>query len=380
MNLPAKHSGSELTIFSEMTALANEYGAVNLAQGFTDYDIDNKLKQILGNVAQENHHQYAPMIGNPRLIDELVFFNSQRKIPINIDKNHITITPGATYGIYCALACIISEGDEVIVLEPAYDSYVPAIEMNKGKPVFVSLNADFTINFEDLNKAINNKTKAIIFNTPHNPSGKTMTQEDWQKVWEVIEDTEIIIISDEVYDVLVYDQHTFVSVFHHPQLSKRAFAIFSFGKMFHITGWKIGYVMAMDSLTKAFRSVHQYLGFSVNAPGQEALARYLREFDVENNVLQMQGRRDYFLNAIRDLPFTLTEKSEGSYFQVMGFEKISKKSDMEFARWLSKELGVAVIPVSAFYHDRRDTGSVRFCFAKKEETINKAVENLKTLA
>lgn len=379
MNLPRKHSGAELTIFSEMTALANEYSAVNLSQGFPDYDINIQLKDLLSKVAQENHHQYAPMAGNPRLIAELINFNQKRTIPIEVDAVQITITPGATYGIFCALASILSSGDEVIVLEPAYDSYVPAIEINGGKPVFVSLKEDFTIDFYALKDAITCHTKAIIFNTPHNPTGKVMTNDDWQKIWEIISESGILIISDEVYDLLVYDRKSFASVMHHPFLKERAFAVYSFGKMFHITGWKIGYVLAAPSLSKLFRDVHQYLAFSVNAPAQEALANYLQQFDWKENSLQMKQRRDFFIDAIQNLPFTLHQASEGSYFQVLGFEKIAKQSDIEFARWLTKAYKVAVIPISAFYHDKRDTGLVRFCFAKKEATIMKAIDNLHSI-
>ena len=375
MLLPKKHSGSDFTIFSEMTALAQKHDAVNLSQGFPDYEIDERLKKFLAEGTEKNFNQYAPMSGNPLLIENLMEFNQRRKIEVS--KENITISPGATYAIFTALASVISFGDEVIVLEPNYDSYVPAIEMNGGKPVFVSLNENFEVSFDALQKAITEKTKAIIINSPHNPSGKIWTKNDWEKLSQILENTEIILISDEVYDVLTYDDQEFFSAFHHPKLRERCFSIFSFGKMFHLTGWKVGYVLASEELSLAYRRVHQYLSFSVNAPAQYALAKYLEVFDVKENIKTMQNKRDFFLKEITDLPFKLNEKAEAGYFQILDFSNISDLSDKDFAIWLTEKAKVATIPVSAFYHDQKNTGKVRFCFAKKEETILKAVENLK---
>lgn len=375
MLLPKKHSGSDFTIFSEMTALAQKHDAVNLSQGFPDYEIDERLKKFLAEGTEKNFNQYAPMSGNPLLIENLMEFNQRRKIEVS--KENITVSPGATYAIFTALASVISFGDEVIVLEPNYDSYVPAIEMNGGKPVFVSLNENFEVSFDALQKAITEKTKAIIINSPHNPSGKIWTKNDWEKLSQILENTEIILISDEVYDVLTYDDQEFFSAFHHPKLRERCFSIFSFGKMFHLTGWKVGYVLASEELSLAYRRVHQYLSFSVNAPAQYALAKYLEVFDVKENIKTMQNKRDFFLKEITDLPFKLNEKAEAGYFQILDFSNISDLSDKDFAIWLTEKAKVATIPVSAFYHDQKNTGKVRFCFAKKEETILKAVENLK---
>ena len=377
MDLPKKYSGSDNTIFSEMTALAQKHNAVNLSQGFPDYEIDDRLKKFLAEGTEKNFNQYAPMSGNPLLIENLITFNKQRTIPLLVIPENITISPGATYGIYTALASVITFGDEVIVLEPNYDSYVPAIEMNGGKAVFVSLNENFEVDFHDLKEAITEKTKAIIVNSPHNPSGQIWTKNDWEKLSDLLENTDIILISDEVYDVLTYDDREFYSAFHNPKLRERCFSIFSFGKMFHITGWKIGYVLASTELTQAYRRVHQYLSFSVNSPAQYALAKYLEVFDPIENQKKMQQKRDFFLNEMKDLPFTLNENAEAGYFQILGFKNISELSDKEFAIWLTEKAKVATIPVSAFYHDQNNTGKVRFCFTKKEETILKAVENLK---
>ncbi len=372
-----KHSGKDLTIFSEMTALAQQNNAVNLSQGFPDYEIDDRLKKFLAEGTGKNFNQYAPMSGLPILVEHLITFNQNRKLPISLVKENITISPGATYAIYTALAAIIGFGDEVIILEPSYDSYVPAIEMNGGLPVFVSLKNDFDVDFDMLKNAISEKTKAIIVNSPHNPSGKIWKKSDWDQLSSIIDATEIVVISDEVYDILTYDENEFNSAFHHPKLRESCFSIFSFGKMFHITGWKVGYILASEELTLAYRRVHQYLGFSVNSPAQYALAKYLEIFDAEENQKIMQHKRDFFLNEFKNLPFSMKGKAEAGYFQVLGYENIANVSDKEFAIWLTEQAKVATIPLSAFYHDETNTGMIRFCFAKKEKTIVNAVSNIK---
>ena len=375
MKLPKKHHGAETTIFAKMTALALQENAANLSQGFPDDEIHPHLKKLLAEATANNYNQYAPMNGLPMLVETLIDFNQKRNI--SVSKDELTVVPGATYGIYTAIASIIEYGDEVIVLEPSYDSYVPAIETNGGKPVFVSLNEHFEADFEAIKKAITEKTKAIIINSPHNPTGKIWKKADFEQLYQMIKDTEIMVISDEVYDLITFDENKFYSICHHPELKNRSFAIFSFGKMFHITGWKVGYILAPEELTNAFRSVHQYLCFSVNTPAQYALAKHLENFEVNANALYLQQKRDFFLSEMKDLPFNFTEKTEGSYFQLAKYNQISDLEDLEFSIWLTKECKVATIPLSAFYQDQRNTGFVRFCFAKKEETVLKAVENLK---
>lgn len=375
MKIPKKHHGAETTIFAKMTALALQENAANLSQGFPDDEIHPHLKKLLAEATANNYNQYAPMNGLPMLVETLIDFNQKRNI--SVSKDELTIIPGATYGIYTAIASIIEYGDEVIVLEPSYDSYVPAIETNGGKPVFVSLNEHFEADFEAIKKTITEKTKAIIINSPHNPTGKIWKKADFEQLYQMIKDTEIMVISDEVYDLITFDENKFYSICHHPELKNRSFAIFSFGKMFHITGWKVGYILAPEELTNAFRSVHQYLCFSVNTPAQYALAKHLENFEVNANALYLQQKRDFFLSEMKDLPFNFTEKTEGSYFQLAKYNQISDLEDLEFSIWLTKECKVATIPLSAFYQDQRNTGFVRFCFAKKEETVLKAVENLK---
>ena len=380
MKLSKKHNGAELTIFSEMSALAQKNNAVNLSQGFPDYEIDEKLKKLLARATNQNHNQYAPLSGNPLLIENLITFNKNRKKSLAFSKEEITVIPGATYGIYAALTTILEPGDEVIIFEPCYDSYVPSIEMNGGIPVFVHFNENFELNWDEFENAISEKTRAVIVNSPHNPTGKIWTEENIEKFYSYIKNTEIIVISDEVYDQLVYDNYEFYSMFHHPELKKRCFSIFSFGKMFHITGWKVGYIVANEELIKAFRSVHQYMTFCVNSPAQFALAKYLEIFDVEENRKIMQNRRDLFVDLMKQTPFEFTDLANGSYFQVANFKNINDKmTDKEFAVWLTESYKVATIPISAFYHNQKNTGNIRFCFAKKEETIIKAVENLRQL-
>lgn len=370
-----KHSGSDLTIFSEMSALALKYNAVNLSQGFPDYDIDDRLKKLLCEGTEKNFNQYAPMAGLPILVENLSEFNLKRKI--SVSKENITVSPGASYAIYTALAAILGPGDEVIVLEPCYDSYAPSIEVNGGIPVYVKLKDNFEVDFDALKQVISLKTKAIIVNSPHNPSGKVWRKEDWDQLANLISNTDIILISDEVYDLLTYDERRFYSAFQHPVLREKCFSIFSFGKMFHITGWKVGYVLASEELSRAYRRVHQYLSFSVNAPAQYAIAKYLEIFDAEENSKFMQQKRDFFIESFKDLPFTFTEKAEAGYFQIMSYGNISEKPEKEFAVWLTEHAKVATIPISAFYHEPSDSGKIRFCFAKREETILKAVEHLK---
>ncbi len=379
MKLTKKHTGTAVTIFTEMSALAQKNNAINLSQGFPDYEIDDRLKQLLAKATQQNFNQYAPLSGNPLLIQNLIEFNRKRENPIYFNGPEICIIPGATYGIYTALATIIEPNDEVVLIEPAYDSYRPAVEMQGGIPISISLNENFEMNWEDLKAKINPRTRAIIINTPHNPSGKIWSFDDWEQLWNIIKDTEILVISDEVYDLITFDDYQFTSAQHHPELKKRAFSVFSFGKMIHITGWKVGYILAPESLMAAFRSIHQYLVFCVNAPAQQALAEYLEVFDVQENRNFMQQKRDFFLSEMKETPFTLKNRAEGGYFQVLGYEKFSDKNDKDFAVLLTEQHQVATIPMSAFYSNQTNTQSVRFCFTKKEETIMNAVKNLKKL-
>lgn len=380
INISQKHSVMGTNIFTVMSALAAEHNAINLSQGFPDFPIDEQLSQLLYEAANSGFNQYAPMAGLP-LLRQAIANDFKQRYALDVDQDaEITITPGATYGIYTAFASILDKGDEVIVLEPSYDSYIPNIETCGAKAVTVSLIAPtFTVDWDKVKAAITPKTKAIIVNTPHNPTGATWTKEDWDNLADVVRDTDIIILSDEVYEQLIFDGKRHYTVLHHPELRERSFALYSFGKVFNNTGWKIGYVIAPPALTKAFRSIHQFLCFSVNTPAQYAIGKYLSMDDRPDVTALLESKRNHFLELMKDTPFTIHEPAGGSYFQTASYERISDMPDMEFAQWLTKEYGVATIPVSAFYSNKQDDRIIRFCFCKKEETLEKAVAQLKRL-
>lgn len=370
-----------INIFSVMSALAKEHNAINLSQGFPDYPISNELIESVTMAMKEGFNQYAPMIGLPELRNALA--NKIKQLyQASIDaETEITITPGGTYSIYTSLTTILEAGDEVIVLEPAYDSYVPNIETNGAKAICIPLlYPTYCIDWEKVKLSINEKTKAIIINTPHNPTGYVWTKEDMSRLDELTKNTSIYIISDEVYEHITFDGKQHESVLKYPNLFKRSFVTFSFGKVFHTTGWKMGYCVAPENLMKEFRKIHQFICFTCNTPMQVALAKFLAN---ENEYLSLptffQKKRDLFLENIKDLPFTIHEKAQGSYFQLASYEKINDMGDKDFAIWLTKEIGVAVIPVSAFYHNGKDDKLIRFCFAKKDETLLEAVEKMKKL-
>lgn len=377
MQLPQKHSASGTTIFTVMSALAQQHNAINLSQGFPDFHIDERLSSALGHAAAEGFNQYAPMAGLP-LLRQAVAESFMRRYNVSVDPDtEITITPGATYAIYTAFTAILSPGDEVIVLEPAYDSYIPNIEMNGAWAVCIPLSApSFTTDWQRVRDAITPKTKAIIVNTPHNPTGAIWTKADWDNLADIVRGTDIFILSDEVYEQLVYDGEKHYSILQHEELRPRSFALYSFGKVYNNTGWKMGYCIAPPPLTTAFRRIHQFLCFTVNTPAQYALAHHLAHATEPIHSV-MQRKRDYFLHLLRDTPFTVHTPAQGSYFQVAGYERISSLPDKQFAEWLTKEHGVATIPVSAFYSTGKDDRLIRFCFAKKEETLSAAIEKLK---
>jgi methionine aminotransferase len=292
----------------------------------------------------------------------------------------ITITPGATYGIYNAFATILSPGDEAILFEPAYDSYIPNIQVTGATAVCIPLQVPgFNIDWDLVKAAITPKTKAIIVNTPHNPCGSIWTAEDRQQLADLVRDTEIVVISDEVYEQLVFDGSKHYSVLEHEELRARSFIIFSFGKVFNNTGWKIGYTIAPPSFTRAYRMLHQYTAFSVNTPSQYAIAMHLASGLASDVRETMENKRNLFLDLMKYLPFTVNKPTIGSYFQVVGYSQISELPDLEFAKWLTREYGVATIPISAFYQNRKDDHLIRFCFAKKDETLIEACDRLARL-
>ena len=380
LQLPEKYANVGTTIFTIMSALAQKHNAINLSQGFPDFSVDPNLGKLLLDASEQGFNQYAPMAGLLSLRQEIArhIFTSQN-VQVNAD-TEITITPGATYAIYTAFAAILQPGDEVIVFEPAYDSYLPNIEMNGGKAITITLSApSFSIDWNQVKDRINAKTKAIILTTPHNPTGTILDQQDWDMLAEIVRDTQIIILSDEVYEQLVYDGKKHISILRHPELRLRSFALYSFGKAYHITGWKVGYCVAPPSFTEAFRKIHQFLSFSVNTPAQYALSKYI-QLPLQQPVCDfMQQKRDLFLSLLENTPFTIYKPSAGSYFQLAGYEQISDLPEHKFAVWLTKTYGVATIPLSAFYRDKKENKLIRFCFAKKEETLKTAANQLQKL-
>ncbi|MCW3104941.1 MAG: aminotransferase [Bacteroidetes bacterium] len=362
------------TIFTVMSKLAAEHNAINLSQGFPDFHADEEMIALVNKHMQAGNNQYAPMPGLMSLREVLAQKTEELYGAKYDPETEITITAGATQAIFTAISAIIREEDEVIIFEPAYDCYQPAIELNGGKTIYLQLKAPgYCISWDEVKKVISHRTKMIIINTPHNPTGSMMSAEDMKQLEKLTAGTGIVIISDEVYEHIIFDGKPHQSVARFPKLAERSFIISSFGKTYHTTGWKMGYCVAPKNLMAEFRKVHQFLVFACNTPIQHALAEYLQK---RENYLQLgkfyQDKRDYFAKAIRNSKFSFTPAA-GTYFQLLSYKKISKEKDTEFATRLTKEFGLASIPVSAFYHERTDHNVLRFCFAKKEETLDKAI-------
>ena len=368
------------TIFAVMSALANECGAINLSQGFPNFDPPQGLRDLVTKYMNQGMNQYAPMPGVPALRDALAAkIQGLYGLPID-PQTEITITAGGTQALFTAIAALVMPGDEVVLIDPAYDSYGPSIEVQGGKPVPYELHApDYRIDWEALEKLITPRTRMLIVNTPHNPTGKAFTREDLLALERLAEQHDLLVLSDEVYEHLIYDGRTHESVFLYPKLFQRSLVVFSFGKTFHGTGWKMGYCVAPPALMKEFRKVHQFNVFSVNTPMQHALAEFLQ---YPEEYLQLpafyQRKRDFFLEAIegsglRPIP------CEGTYFQLVDYSGVSDLPDFEFCQWLTREIGVAAIPVSSFYVNKRDEKVIRFCFAKTEDVLAQAGEKLKSL-
>ena len=367
-------------IFTVMSALATEHKAINLGQGFPDYPMSDELISKVNEAMRRGNNQYAPMPGLVALRESLaekVEFLYQAKIN---PETEITITPGGTYAIYTALTTILQPGDEVIIFEPAYDSYIPNIEINGAKVVPLPLiYPDYKIDWELVQQAINPKTKAIIINSPHNPTGSVIDQQDIEELKKVTAGTNIFIISDEVYEHLIFDELPHESILKYRELFDRSFVCFSFGKTYHCTGWKLGYCMAPASLMKEYRKVHQFNCFTCFTPAQVALAEYLKDKEAYLSLPRfMQQKRDYFIELMKNTKFDLLP-THGSYFVCASYGRISDEGDKDLAIRLTKEAGVATIPVSAFYHNAKDDKVVRFCFSKQSRTLQQAVERLMKL-
>jgi methionine aminotransferase len=370
------------TIFTVMSALATEKSAVNLGQGFPDFDCDPALVDAVTAAMKNGLNQYPPMTGVP-VLREAIAKKVQKIYGHSYDPaSEITVTAGATQAILTAVLCSVHPGDEVVVIEPAYDSYLPAIELAGGKPVFVQMEVDaggYSVPWAKVQAAVTKKTRLIMINSPHNPTGSVLRETDVRALADIVSGTDILILSDEVYEHMVYDGARHESVCRHPELASRSFVVSSFGKTYHVTGWKVGYVAAPAALTAEFRKVHQFNVFTVNTPVQHGLAHYMTN---PGPYLELpafyQHKRDLFRDGLKTTRFKLLP-SDGTYFQCVEYSGISDMQEAEFAKWLTTEIGVAAIPVSAFYNKPKESGIVRFCFAKKDETLRTALERLAKL-
>lgn len=368
------------TIFTVMSGLATELKAVNLGQGFPDYPMPEELTTLVSEAMKRDFNQYAPMPGwmplREAIAEKIEFLYHTT---INPD-TEITITPGGTYAIYTAITAALQPGDEVIIFQPCYDSYIPNVVVNGGVPVLIDLKfPEYRIDWDLVRQKISGKTRMIIINTPHNPTGSVLMEDDIQQLRSIVADTNIIIISDEVYEHIIFDSLPHQSILRYPDLLARSFVCFSFGKVYHCTGWKLGYCVAPAEFTKEFRKVHQFNCFSCHTPAQVGMAAFLSSKESYLSLpLLMQQKRDHFLRLMRHTRFSMLE-SKGSYFICAQYDQISDESDKDFSIRITKEFGVATIPVSAFYNSGKDDKVVRFCFCKKDDTLEKAVERLQKI-
>ncbi|WP_210518355.1 methionine aminotransferase [Hymenobacter terricola] len=373
-----------VSIFTQMTLLAQETGAINLAQGFPDYDPPQELLEALARHARTpGHHQYAPMPGLLRLREAIAaqVARLHADAPAPDAATEITITAGATEALYAVLAAVVRPGDEVVVFEPAYDLYGPAIRLQGGVPRYVRLPAPhFRPDWDAVRRVVSPRTRLVLVNTPHNPSGAVFTADDWHELARLLAGTDALVLSDEVYEHLVFDGAPRMSARQHPALRERSFVLSSFGKTYHATGWKVGYCIAPPALTTEVRRVHQFLTFAVNTPTQHALADALENDPADTHAHGLaafyQAKRDQFRALLADGGWDLLPVP-GGYFQLARYDALSPATDLAFAQYLARDKGVAVVPVSAFYHDGFDDGLIRFCFAKEAATLDAAAERLR---
>jgi methionine aminotransferase len=376
-SIQSKLPAVNTSIFSIMSALSAEHGAINLSQGFPGFDCDPLLKELVARAIQEGNNQYAPMPGLMSLREAIAEKTQDLYGAVYDPETEITVTSGATQAIFTAISALIKEGEEVIVIEPAYDCYVPAIELAGGKPVFFQLQQDdFSVNWTEFMKLVNPRTRMIILNSPHNPTGSALGEQDIMQLEKLTKNTDIILLSDEVYEHILFDGRKHFSMCRFPALAERSLIVSSFGKTYHTTGWKLGYCLGPANLMKEFRKVHQFLVFSANTPMQLAYAEFLKNKDAYLGLSEFyQQKRDFFNRLFEGSRFTI-RPSAGTYFQLLGYSAISQEADVEFARKLTIEHGVASIPVSVFYHKKKDSRLLRFCFAKSEEELERAAEKL----
>lgn len=372
--MQSKLPGIGTTIFTTMSKMAMDHQAINLAQGFPNFPVDEKLLAILEKNARSNVHQYAPMAGNPALLEQITKL-TQKAYGRTINKEEVLVTAGATQAIFTAIQALVFPGDEVVIIDPAYDCYAPAVELTGGKCVHVAMEPNFTVDWNKVENAITAKSKLLIINNPHNPSGKVFTAQDLESLKQLmLKYQHLYLLSDEVYEYISFEQKH-ISINTIPELLDRSILVSSFGKTFHITGWKIGYIIAPEAILAELKKVHQFLVFCVNSVAQQSLSEYLDVVDVFQLGDFYKKKRDYFRVLIRDSRFNILP-SEGSYFQAVDYSGISSQNDIEFCEKMTKEYGVAAIPMSVFYQDKLDRKIIRFCFAKDDQTLENAAEKL----
>ena len=377
VSIDSKHPAIGTTIFTVMSKLAAECGAVNLSQGFPDFQAEPALFDAVHRHMLAGRNQYAPMAGVPELRQAIVDKVAALYGPRFDAESEVTVTAGATQAIFTAIAAFVRPGDEVIVFEPVYDSYVPAIETVGGRAVFAQLKfPDYAPDWAQVAQLISPKTRLIIINSPHNPTGSLLTAVDLEKLANLLRGTDIVVLSDEVYEHILFDGEQHASLCAHAELAQRSIVVSSFGKTYHITGWKIGYVVGPADLMAEFRKVHQFNVFTVHTPSQLALAEYMQDASRHLGLAAFyQEKRDFFRKLMAATPFKLLP-CRGTYFQLASYAGLSELPDRAFAEWMTREVGVAVIPVSVFYANGRDDQVVRFCFAKQESTLRAAAERL----
>jgi len=377
MKIASKLPEVGTTIFTVMSQLANDHGAINLSQGFPDFNVPTELVDLVTHYMRSGYNQYAPMQGVPLLRERIAAKVSDLYHADYDPATEITVTSGATEALFAAITAIVRPGDEVVLFEPAYDAYVPAIQLSGGQPVFLSLRLpDYRIDWDEVKNALTPKTKLIILNSPHNPSGAVLSSADINALTQIVADSEILILSDEVYEHIIFDGRQHESMCRYPELAARSFVVSSFGKTYHTTGWKIGYCLAPGPLSKEFQRVHQFITFASNTPVQYAYADFLQRPEVFLELSAFyEAKRDTFLKYMAPSRFEPLP-CHGTYFQMMSYARLGDEPDVDFARRLTIEHGVAAIPPSAFYHGRDDHKVLRFCFAKQDETLEKAAEKL----
>lgn len=378
MNIESKLPKVGTTIFTVMSQMANEHGAINLSQGFPDFEPPAPLLEMFEKYLRSGYNQYPPMMGVPYLREQIAHKMAKLyQVSVDPDKE-ITVTSGATESLFVAIQAVVRTGDEVIVFDPAYDSYEPAVTLAGGKTIHLPMSApDFHLDFERLADALNQRTRLIIVNSPHNPCGSTFQPGDIEKLADLTRGHPLFFLSDEVYEHMVYDGASHLTLLANEELKAKSLVVSSFGKTYHATGWKVAYCIAPDSLTQEFRKIHQFVTFTTHTPTQWALAEFMEHYPEHYLALPAfyQAKRDLFNSAMASSGFKL-RPSAGTYFQLADYSALSEMNDVEFSALLTREIGVASIPISVFYEQPPDNRIVRFCFAKQDETLRKAADKL----